>query len=120
MAIDSAQLELSHIIEEIPYEMRQCPDRGKVATYITELARFDPTAFGLLVIAGEATVTSGGYSEIPFSTQTVSKVFTMVLALGLTRAPYGGTLGVSPRLVAFGTDGLNVLIHRELCSRWQS
>ena len=62
--------------------MRQRPDRGEVATYIPELARVDAKAFGLAVIDAEGNVTVGGDSETPFSIQSISKVFTLTLALG--------------------------------------
>jgi glutaminase len=62
--------------------MRQRPDRGEVATYIPELARIDPKGFGLVVIDAEGSVAAGGDSETPFSIQSISKVFTLTLALG--------------------------------------
>jgi glutaminase len=62
--------------------MRQRPDRGEVATYIPELARVDPRGFGLVVIDAEGNVSAGGDSETPFSIQSISKVFTLTLALG--------------------------------------
>jgi glutaminase len=62
--------------------MRRRTDRGQVATYIPELARVDPGAFGLVVIDAEGNVAAGGDSDTPFSIQSVSKVFTLTLALG--------------------------------------
>src|SRR3977135_3990875 len=62
--------------------MRQRPDRGEVATYIPELARVNANAFGRVVIDADGNVAAGGDSEIPFSIQSISKVFTLTLALG--------------------------------------
>jgi glutaminase len=62
--------------------MAQRPDRGEVATYIPELARVDPKAFGLAVIDAAGNVAAAGDSETPFSIQSISKVFTLTLALG--------------------------------------
>jgi len=62
--------------------MRQRPDRGEVATYIAELACVDARAFGLAVIDAEGHIAAGGDSETPFSIQSISKVFTLTLALG--------------------------------------
>jgi glutaminase len=62
--------------------MARRPDRGEVATYIPELARVDPKAFGLVVIAADGQVASGGDADTPFSIQSISKVFTLTLALG--------------------------------------
>jgi glutaminase len=73
---------LETIVNEITGEMRGKPDRGEVASYIPELARVDPAAFGLVVIEGDGTVAAAGDSDTPFSIQSISKVFTLALALG--------------------------------------
>ena len=62
--------------------MRLRTDRGEVATYIPELARVDPKSFGLAVVDADGNVAAGGDSDIPFSVQSISKVFTLTLALG--------------------------------------
>ena len=63
--------------------MAQRPDRGEVATYIPELARADTKSFGLAVIAADGHVAAAGDCDTPFSIQSISKVFTLTLALGL-------------------------------------
>jgi glutaminase len=73
---------LDRIVKEIADEMAQRPDRGEVATYIPELARVDPRAFGLAVIDHEGNVAAAGDSDAAFSIQSISKVFTLTLALG--------------------------------------
>jgi len=74
--------DLNSVVQEIADEMRQRPDRGEVATYIPELARVDPKSFGLAVIDVDGHVAAGGDSDTPFSIQSISKVFTLTLALG--------------------------------------
>ncbi len=74
--------DLQTIVTEIAEEMRRRPDRGDVATYIPELARADPAKFGMAVIGAEGRVATGGDSDEPFSIQSISKVFTLTLALG--------------------------------------
>lgn len=74
--------KLDAIVKEIADEMRLRPDRGEVAHYIPELARVDPNAFGIAVIDADGNVASGGDADTPFSIQSVSKVFTLTLALG--------------------------------------
>ena len=74
---------LKTIVEEIATEMRGRRDRGEVASYIPELARVDPTAFGLAVIDADGEIALGGDAETAFSIQSVSKVFTFTLALGM-------------------------------------
>jgi glutaminase len=75
--------DLARVVREIADEMRERPDRGEVATYIPELARADPRAFGLAVIDAAGTVAVGGDADVPFSIQSISKVFTLTLALGM-------------------------------------
>jgi glutaminase len=73
---------LDRVVQEIAYEMRGKPDRGEVASYIPELARVDPASFGLVVIDADGTVAAAGDSDTAFSIQSISKVFTLALALG--------------------------------------
>jgi glutaminase len=73
---------LTLIVKEIADEMRTRTDRGEVAHYIPELARVDPKHFGIVVIDGQGNVACGGDADMPFSIQSVSKVFTLTLALG--------------------------------------
>ncbi len=74
--------DLNVVVREIADEMRDRPDRGEVATYIPELARANHDAFGIAVIDADGSVASGGDSDVPFSIQSISKVFTLTLALG--------------------------------------
>jgi glutaminase len=74
--------DLETVVKEIAEEMARRPDRGEVATYIPELGRIDPKAFGLAVIEADGNVAAGGDSDTPFSIQSISKVFTLTLALG--------------------------------------
>ncbi len=81
--MSSATPDLDRVVSEITDEMRQRTDRGEVAGYIPELARIDPQGFGLAVIDAEGRVSAAGDSDVPFSIQSVSKVFTLTLALGM-------------------------------------
>jgi glutaminase len=74
--------DLDHVVRDIADEMRQRADRGEVASYIPELARVDAKSFGLVVIDAGGHVAVGGDSETAFSIQSISKVFTLTLALG--------------------------------------
>jgi glutaminase len=69
-------------VKEIANEMLARQDRGQVASYIPELARVDAKAFGLVVIDAEGNIAAGGDSDTPFSIRSISKVFTLTLALG--------------------------------------
>ena len=80
--MSNAVPNLDRVVSEIADEMRQRTDRGEVATYIPELARVDTKAFGIAVIDVDGKVAASGDSETPFSIQSISKVFTLTLALG--------------------------------------
>jgi glutaminase len=74
---------LDRIVKEITEEMVQRTDRGAVATYIPELAQVDVNSFGLVVVDTDGHIAAGGDAETPFSIQSISKVFTLTLALGM-------------------------------------
>ena len=73
---------LDVVVSEIAAEMATREERGAVATYIPELARVDPRAFGLVVIDADGNIAAAGDADTPFSIQSISKVFTLTLALG--------------------------------------
>lgn len=73
---------LEEVVKDIADEMRDMPRRGEVATYIPELARVDPKLFALVVVDTQGNVAAGGDADVPFSIQSISKVFTLTLALG--------------------------------------
>ena len=63
--------------------MRRHTDRGTVASYIPELANVDARSFGLVVIDADGHVAAAGDADTAFSIQSISKVFTLTLALGM-------------------------------------
>lgn len=75
--------DLNAVLSDIAAEMKSRPDRGKVADYIPELARVDASAFGIAVIDASGTEFVAGDADTPFSIQSISKVFTLTLALGM-------------------------------------
>jgi glutaminase len=74
--------QLDQVVKEIAEEMLARSDRGDVASYIPELARVDSRHFGIAVIDTEGIAHVGGDGDMPFSIQSISKVFTLTLALG--------------------------------------
>ncbi|HVZ05309.1 MAG TPA: glutaminase [Hyphomicrobium sp.] len=78
----SPMFKLDDVVAEITDAVKQRSDRGEVASYIPELARVDTSAFGIAVVDVAGNVAVGGDSETPFSIQSISKVFTLTLALG--------------------------------------
>lgn len=75
--------ELNTILNDIASEMAARPDRGVVADYIPELAQVDLSAFGIAIIDARGEMLAAGDADTPFSIQSISKVFTLTLALGM-------------------------------------
>ena len=94
---------LQQVVTEIAAEMRERRDRGDVATYIPELARVSPEAFGIAVIDNGGNVATGGDSDTPFSIQSISKVFTLTLALGKAGDRLWQRVGREPSGSAFNS-----------------
>jgi glutaminase len=95
--------DLDQVVKEIAEEMAQRPDRGEVATYIPELARVDPKHFGIAVIDADGHAAVGGDGDMPFSIQSISKVFTLTLALGLAGDRLWRRVGREPSGSAFNS-----------------
>ncbi len=74
--------DLAAIVRDVVADMHAREDRGTVATYIPELANVDPGYFGLAIVDVAGNVYAGGDCAVPFSIQSISKVFTLTLALG--------------------------------------
>jgi glutaminase len=75
--------DLDTAVQDITAAIAARPDRGEVASYIPELARVDPGLFGMVVIDADGHVAAAGDADTPFSIQSISKVFTLTLALGM-------------------------------------
>jgi glutaminase len=95
--------ELQEVVQEIAEDMRRRSDRGEVATYIPELARADSNAFGLAVVGADGNVACGGDADVPFSIQSISKVFTLTLALGMVGDRLWNRVGREPSGSAFNS-----------------
>ena len=68
-------------LEAIVAQNRALTARGKVATYIPELAMGDANAIGICLIDGAGNIHLAGDTDIRFTLQSVSKVFALMLAL---------------------------------------
>jgi len=91
------------IIDEIVTEMASITDRGKVAQYIPELAGVDPGKFGIAIVDADGQCFLGGDAATPFSIQSVSKVFSLTLALGAIGDAVWSRVGREPSGSAFNS-----------------
>lgn len=70
------------LLDEIHAALRSRTREGRVADYIPELGRVSPDKLGLAVQTVEGQTFCAGDADEAFSIQSVSKVFTLTLALG--------------------------------------
>lgn len=92
MTPERLQDELDRIAEAMAAET----DRGKVATYIPELARVDANQFGIAVALADGQVVKAGDADTGFSIQSISKVFMLAVALGRLGDQLWGRVGREP------------------------
>lgn len=74
-------LDYQGIIEEIAIEVQPHFGRGRVATYIPALAAVPPRQFGMAVATVDGGLYTTGDAHTPFTLQSVSKLFALMLAL---------------------------------------
>jgi glutaminase len=96
-------MDLKSIVHDIVVEMRDAPDRGDVATYIPSLAQADPARFGMAVHTAEGECFAGGDADAGFSIQSISKVFSLALALGKAGDQLWGRVGREPSGTPFNS-----------------
>lgn len=94
-------MDLQAILDEICATIGGARDRGRVASYIPQLAQVDPDKFGISIALPDGTVLSAGDAQEPFSIQSVSKVFTLAMALGRMGDQLWSRVGREPSGEAF-------------------
>ncbi|WP_300436836.1 glutaminase [Christiangramia sp.] len=89
-------MNYQQILDTIYEEMSYRDVSGKVASYIPELARVDRKKFGMHVYCGDQENFSFGDSDECFSIQSISKVFTLAMAMRLMGEDLWDRLNVEP------------------------
>ncbi|CAN7383526.1 glutaminase [Rhizobium sp. LjRoot98] len=96
-------LDLQSIVDDIHRELTPRLGEGKVADYIPQLARVDPKSFGMAIVTVDGDVHMAGDAGVPFSIQSISKVFTLTLALGKHGETIWKRVGREPSGSAFNS-----------------
>lgn len=96
-------LKLDTIIAEIAAEMAQAADRGKVANYIPPLAQISPRHFGIAIVMADGACHVAGDADMSFSVQSISKVFSLTMALGTVGDALWQRVGREPSGSAFNS-----------------
>jgi glutaminase len=95
--------DLAEIVESVHRDIADDIGRGRVADYIPALARVDPRRFALALATVDGTGASVGDAATPFSIQSISKVFTLTLALSLVGEKLWTRVGREPSGSAFNS-----------------
>ncbi len=96
-------MDLQAILDGIGAEMAAAPERGRVADYIPELARVSVDHFGMAVCTADGQTFTAGEATTPFSIQSISKVFTLAIALGRLGDQLWTRVGREPSGLAFNS-----------------
>lgn len=75
------QTELEALLDGLVATHRPSPAAGRIPSSISHLARADPLGFGIAVATVDGTVVGAGDADAPFSIQSISKLFSLALAL---------------------------------------
>jgi glutaminase len=94
---------LPDILSQLNDDMRRDDDWGAVASYIPELAHIDPAQFAIAVTTADGDVFTAGDADTPFSVQSITKVYTLAIALGRSGNQLWRRVGREPSGKAFNS-----------------
>jgi glutaminase len=95
--------QLQEILDRIAEQADGLYGQGKVASYIPALAQVAPRQFGMAIALVDGSCVSTGRAHTPFSIQSISKLFTFVLALKLLGDDVWHRVGREPSGAAFNS-----------------
>lgn len=90
-------------LDQIAKDMQLREDRGLVADYIPELARVNPDQFAISVVTADGTCFGAGAVGTRFSAQSITKIFTLAIALGRSGDQLWQRVGREPSGNAFNS-----------------
>jgi len=76
-------MDYQGILERVHAAVQPVVGTGKVASYIPELAKVSPDQFGMAIVDLAGNVYQAGDALVPFSIQSISKLFGLTLAFHL-------------------------------------
>ena len=96
-------LEYQTILEEIAQEVKPYLGEGRVASYIPELARVEPNTFAMSLSCVDGRSFHVGAHEKRFSIQSISKLFTLTMAMRLVDEALWKRIGKEPSGTPFNS-----------------
>ena len=94
---------MQDVLDALTAEMHLETVRGEVADYIPELRRADPRQFAIAVTMANGKSYFAGDSDSRFSIQSISKVFSLAIALGRVGDQLWARVGREPSGSAFNS-----------------
>lgn len=88
--------EYGQVLNEIYTELADFDNKGKLADYIPELANVDPHKFGMCLMTIDGEKFEIGDTQDKFSIQSISKVFSLSMAMSLIGQDVWKRVGVEP------------------------
>ncbi|NJR13230.1 MAG: glutaminase [Phyllobacteriaceae bacterium] len=101
--MSASEPDFERLVGELAADMDKIEERGDVARYIPQLARVNPSKFGVVITLLDGRVFSAGHSSEAFSIQSISKVFSLTLALGKSGDDLWRKVGREPSGSAFNS-----------------
>jgi glutaminase len=95
--------ETQSILDRIYTAVKPIIGTGTVASYIPELAKVSPDHFGIAVVDLKGRVFQAGDADIPFSIQSISKLFGLTLAFHLQGDSVWSRIGREPSGTPFNS-----------------
>ena len=96
-------LDLPSLLADIHRDTQALFGRGRVADYIPALAGVNPCQFGMTITTVDGQAHSVGDAHVPFSLQSITKLFTFVLALKVEGDALWQRVGREPSGAAFNS-----------------
>lgn len=96
-------MDYSSLLADIADQVKPLYGQGKVANYIPELSKVSPRQFGFCLQRNSGESYEFGESQLRFSIQSISKVFTLALVFGRLGESLWQRVGVEPSGNAFNS-----------------
>ena len=108
MPLEIANQDLQALLDDIAAQSAPLAVQGRVADYIPRLAQVDPGRFGIALATVDGELLGAGDWRVPFSIQSISKVFSLVLVLAREGEALWSRVGREP-----SGDPFNSLVQLE-------
>ncbi len=96
-------MDYQPLLDRIHSAVKPIIGTGKVASYIPELAKVPPDHFGIAIVDLEGRVYRAGDADVPFSIQSISKLFGLTLAFHLEGDSVWSRVGREPSGTPFNS-----------------